>query len=238
MRTLQNIKKGIKYPKLAFTYFWIKLAHVFWLNIPASQFWEDLILSYLIRKEKWFYVDIGANDPCFGNNTYYFYQKGWNGITVEPNKQLYKRISTKRKKGINLNIAVWEKGTLTYYEMDCNGMSTCDREIVDFYETKGHKVINTYETIVMPLNEVLDIHCKNKNIDIMSIDVEGMDMEVLKSNNREKYKPHYIVLETLIYISDDTPWKKDEEQYTQYLKQYGYEKIADTYVNTIYKLNS
>jgi hypothetical protein len=60
-------------------------------------------------------------------------------------------------------------------------------------------------------------------------------MEVLKTNNWDKYKPEYIVLETLEYKTDNTA-KKTNSTFDEYLFERGYEKLADTYINTIYKL--
>jgi FkbM family methyltransferase len=236
MFTISNLKKALQKPKIVVSYLWSEIAYFFGILIPASQFWEDLILNYLIRKKKWFYVDIGANDPCWGNNTYYFYNKWWNGITIEPNRKLFKKIKRYRPKGINLNIAAWSWKSLTYYEIDSHGMSTCDKKVADFYKSKWHIVTNTYNTPVKPLSKIFDMYLQWKTIDILSIDVEWMDMEVLKSNDRSKYKPQYIILETMIYKWDDEPWVKDAEQYTSYLQKYWYLPIADTYVNTIYQL--
>ncbi|MDD4704019.1 MAG: FkbM family methyltransferase [Bacteroidales bacterium] len=50
-----------------------------------------------------------------------------------------------------------------------------------------------------PLSVVLDKHMPKdiKKIDFMSIDVEGLDLEVLESNDWEKYKPTVILIESL-----------------------------------------
>lgn len=236
MLTFENIKKAFKKPKFAFSYLWSKFGYILWLPIPASQFWEDLILNYLIRKDNWFYIDIWANDPCWWNNTCLFYNKWWEWITIEPNKRLAKNIKKYRPMWINLNLGVGKEWILKYYEIDSDGMSTCDKEIADLYIRSGHKITNTYDIEIKTLSNILDMYLDWRHIDILSIDVEGMDMEVLESNNREKYKPDYIVLETMIYKSDDLPWIKDSHRFTDYLKNYWYIPIADTYVNTIYQL--
>lgn len=236
--TSNNLKKAIKKPKIAMGYLWGKIAYNLWLPIPASQFGEDLILNYLIRKENWFYVDIGANDPFFWSNSYLFYNKGWSWITVEPNKQLHKKIQKKRARGINLNVAVGKSGLLSYYEIDSNGMSTCDKDLADYYVSKGHTITNIYETPIVPLSEIFDSYLGWNTIDVLSIDVEWMDMEVLLSNNWEKYKPLYIVLETLIYKWDDEVGARDDKRFTEYLEQYWYTVVADTFINTIYRLTN
>ena len=236
MLSRNNFQKIFQKPKIAASYAWMYLWYRFGLTIPASQFWEDLILSYLIRKNDGFYVDIWANDPFGWNNTYLFYRKGRTGITIEPNKQLFKKLKKYRSRGINLNMAVGLSWSLTYYEIDTNGMSTCDKEIADFYESKGHVITNTYETPVKKLSEIFDTHVKWNKIDLLSVDAEWMDLEILKSNNRDKYKPSYIILETMSYVWDNEIGVKDDKEFTQYLKDYWYKVIADTYINTIYQL--
>ena len=68
----------------------------------------------------------------------------------------------------------------------------------------------------------------------MSIDTEGYDIEVLKSNDWKKFRPHFIILETLEYREKNTG-KKLNDICDKYMSEVGYSKIADTYINTIYE---
>ena len=53
--------------------------------LSFSQEGEDLILNrFLGKKEKGFYVDIGAHDPKRFSNTNIFYERGWTGINIDP----------------------------------------------------------------------------------------------------------------------------------------------------------
>lgn len=141
-----------------------------------------------------------------------------------------------RPKATNLNLAVWWNGILTYYEMDLHGLSTCDRKIMETYTQKWHSLINTYDIKVIWLWSIFDKYLNNwQYIDILSLDVEWMEIDVLESNDREKYKPEYIILETVLYQWQENVWIKNDKKYTDYLKKYWYKVIADTYVNTIYK---
>ena len=121
-----------------------------------------------------------------------------------------------------------------YYEIDTNWLSTCNKEIVENYIRLGHRVTNSYSVPVRKLESIFDEYINWKHIDILSIDVEWMEMEVLESNNWNKYKPSYIILETVVYEGKDSIGTKNDAQYTTYLKQYWYTIIADTYINTIY----
>lgn len=219
--------------------FFYGLLHIWYrlkLPLPSSQFGEDLILNYLIRKPKWLYVDVGANDPWFGSNTYLFYNKWRDGISIEPNKKIYKRIQKYRPRATNIHAAVWNTWSLTYYEIDVNWLSTCSADVARSYEQLWHTIAHSYKVPVKQLGTIFDEYLHGRTIDILSVDVEWMEMDVLSSNNREKYKPHYIILETVVYQGDDKPWTKNNKQYDEYLHQFGYIVIADTYANTIYQL--
>jgi hypothetical protein len=64
-----------------------------------SQFGEDLILSHLFYQldiKKPTYLDIGANEPRYISNTYFFYLKGSRGVLIEPNPFLYKKLKSMR----------------------------------------------------------------------------------------------------------------------------------------------
>jgi hypothetical protein len=74
-----------------------------------SQFGEDLIVARVcanlgVKNPR--YLDIGANDPRFRNNTYYFYLKGARGCCVEPDVRLCARIKRIRPEDICLNIGI------------------------------------------------------------------------------------------------------------------------------------
>ena len=176
------------------------------------------------------------------SNTYYFYKKWRKGITVDPNKKFIKLYKHKRKNDIHLQLWIWkisggESKTLNFSVFDSDGMSTCDNNTVERYKKAWYRVIDNYEVPIWSLEELCDKYAKGKTIDILSIDVEWADMDVLESNNRNKYKPRYIVLETVEYAENwAQTWVKSGEQFNTYLKDKWYEVVADTWINTIYWL--
>ena len=77
--------------------------------ISYAQAGEDLIVSYLLKGLgilKPVYLDIGANDPINGSNTYLFYKNGENGVCIEPDPNLFEHLKNTRKKDACLNIAI------------------------------------------------------------------------------------------------------------------------------------
>lgn len=170
-----------------------------------SQFQEDLLIDMLLNNQKnGYYVDIGANDPFYGNNTQRFYSRGWQGINIEPNLETYKLINENRPNDINLNIAVSENtGDATFYLIgNDSSISTLDYPQAIKMAKMLNLEITSTSTKVMPLAEVLDKHLDKKHIDFMSVDAEGQDLAILKSNNWEKYRPTLVMVESNLETKD------------------------------------
>lgn len=200
-----------------------------------SQTGEDLILNVLLKnKKRGFYVDIGANDPKKFNNTFLFYKNGWSGINIEPNTKkidLFKKI---RKRDLNLNFGVGTaNGDLNFYIFKENTLSTFSKEVANDYVSMDHKILDVKKIKVLSLKTIFDKYLNGRNIDFLSVDTEGNDLDVLNSNDWNKYRPNFLIIETLEYKNDNSG-KKLNDLYDVYLNNLEYEKIADTYINTIY----
>lgn len=182
-------------------------------RISYAQNKEDIILSGFFKgQKKGFYVDVGANHPENLSITKIFYDKGWSGINIEPNKHLHELLRQNRPRDINLNIgAADENGKLTLREYpEGDGLSTFSKAAQASYEkdtseyrknTRSHK---DYEVEVKTLQEVFAEH-KVKLIDFMSIDVEGFEYQVIKGNDWDKYRPRVLCIEANHIVKDWRP---------------------------------
>src|SRR5579862_4112028 len=167
-----------------------------------SQEGEDMvIMSFFEGKKKYkgFYVDVGAHHPYRYSNTLFFYQRGWRGINIEPTPSVMKLFNIFRRKDTNLNIGITDKkDKLTFYcfnEPALNGFSKEHSEELN-RTSKLYKIIKEIEVETYPLADVLDKYLPpGQKIDFLTIDVEGFDLIVLKSNNWAKYKPSFILVE-------------------------------------------
>lgn len=228
MSTIQKILRMITNPLELISY-------LTGINFCYSQTGEDLIFKHIIHKDRWFYIDIGANHPIHYNNTYMLYKKWRRGINIEPNKSLIKKFKLLRRWDRNLQFACGSGEKLTFYHFSPSTLSTCDKKLVTKYQEMWHTLIDTYNVPVITLKSIFEEYVPMwKDVDILSIDVEWYDLEVLKTNDRTMYRPHYVVLETIEY-STDGGWKKLNPIYDPLFMQWWYEKIADTYINTIYR---
>lgn len=197
-----------------------------------SQLGEDLIVSFFLPGlKKGSYVDIGANNPVYLNNTYLFYKKGWSGLCIEPNSLECKLIRQVRPRDQVLNIGLGAKaGEMDFYILNPDTLSTFSSSEAERMKGLGHKIAEVRKVPVKTLAQVLEEF--NRPVDLLTIDTEGMDLEILKSNNWEKYRPKIIIAETIDYHGNRG--ERTNKLYDEFLSQQGYIKLADTHINGIY----
>lgn len=239
---IRNILKKYRIygPKKFLRYLILELFRVFyWTKIRKSysQRREDLIIDRLLGyKKKGFYVDVGAYDPNRFSNTKRFYDRGWRGINIEPSKNNYLKFKKHREDDINLNIGVAsEEGKLTFFSIIPDTLSTFSVEEAKRYQEQGFELDSKKHIEVECLEGILDKYAENKQIDFMSIDTEGYDMEILKSNNWSKYRPKIICIESASYDQNDKDSGLKGKEHELFLESVGYEKIYNSGLNCIYR---
>jgi FkbM family methyltransferase len=185
-----------------------------------SESGEDMIINKILNKvERGFYVDVGANNPKELSNTHFFYRKGWTGINIDAMPGSMKKFNRIRPRDINLEIPISDKNEmLTFYMFKWSAHNSFDEKIAIKREKK---LIGTKELQTEKLAFVLDKHVKNRKIDFMTIDVEGLDFRVLKSNDWIKYRPKLIVVELFGRDVDVVP----DNEITKFLTEQGYKLL-------------
>lgn len=183
------------------------------IRISYAQNREDIILdAFFDDVKEGFYIDVGANHPENDSVTKIFYDKGWSGVNLEPNRELYRQLLSERPRDINLNIGVSDKpGKLNFREYANHGLSTFSGTMHQEYEGDKDQLPNSstgefseYEVEVQTLKEICHIH-KIKHIHFLKIDVEGLEYEVLAGNDWEKNRPEVICIEANHIIKDWRP---------------------------------
>lgn len=205
-----------------------------WQQRSWSQEGEDQILRRIFERQKLgFYVDVGAHHPVRFSNTYLFYRLGWSGINIDAMPGSMQAFREVRPRDINLELGVGleavEKEYYIFNEPALNGFSkqlSMEREV-------GHdiyKIIDVKKIKIEPLEQILDSNLKyGQSIDFMSVDVEGLDFEVLRSNNWNKYKPRYVLVEILGSTLQDVGC----HDISHFMIRNGYEIYAKC-VNTVF----
>ena len=222
---LYGFKRSIKYI--------IKdLFNILWMQTFCNSFsqkGEDLIIDKLLGfKSNGIYVDIGAHHPTRFSNTKRFYNRGWRGINIDSNPDLIKKFEVERERDINLSLGVGGKnGRLTFYEFFPSTLSTFSEEETERYLKQGYKLISKRQVSVKTLSSVLEKYFASRNIDFLSIDTEGMDLEILQSNNWKKYKPYVICTEN----------HGNSASITGYLETQGYQLKYNNGLNSIFSVS-
>ena len=208
------------------------------MDVSYSQCGEDRIIAFLCGNmgiARPTYLDVGANDPIKLSNTYLFYRFGCRGVCVEPNPLLHDKFLITRPNDVCLNLGVGPEtqGSMPFYQFgaEASGLSTFSRTHADensrFY---SHVVERTIQVPVKSINSILDEYFDSPP-DLLSIDVEGLDLDILKSVNFEVHRPKIICAETILH-SDGGSVK--DEALINFLLSVGYFVYGDTYVNSIF----
>jgi FkbM family methyltransferase len=203
-----------------------------------SQSGEDvivrLIFDYLQVKQPT-YLDIGAWLPDAGNNTYLFYtaMRG-RGVLVEPNVAMTPELRSVRPGDIVLNvgIGVTEQSEADFYCMTIDQWNTFDKEEAERRANapgSKAKIEKIVKVPLVPINKVIEDHLGGKAPDFISIDVEGLDVAIMKTLDYQRFRPKVICAETLKALSFEM-----EPEMTEFLAQQGYVARAETFPNTIY----
>lgn len=179
----------------------VDLKNSFWgqyRQTHYSQFGEDVIVAALLREKNGFFVDVGANHPRRYSNTFLLYRRGWRGINIDPNAEAMRSFERSRPHDINLTAGVARtKSSLTFYRFSDPAYNTFSKEAADSASSKSWLApLPSQEIEVYPLAELLRRHVPHgTRIDFLSVDVEGLDLEVLESNDWETFAPRVIAVE-------------------------------------------
>ncbi|SFD48782.1 methyltransferase, FkbM family [Pseudomonas straminea] len=205
-----------------------------WFGKSWSQEGEDRILERIFEgKTSGFYIDVGAHHPMRFSNTYLFYKKGWCGINIDAMPGSMRSFQKFRSRDINIEAGVGlSECELDYYifnEPALNGFSS-ELSSARNVEDSSYKIIRTEKVKVLTLCQILEANCsEGQLIDFMSVDVEGLDLDVLSSNDWERFRPVYVLAELL--ESDFT--EIDRDKVVLLMRSKGYKVFAKC-VNTVF----
>jgi FkbM family methyltransferase len=156
-----------------------------------SQFGEDVVLWNMLKcKSHGFYLDCGAFDPYIYSNTARFYDAGWTGINIEPQRERWEIFQKLRPRDINLCEVVSDsKDDVEFFECSVPTMSGIGNSKSS--KLSGSNVRRT----PVSLAKIIKEYGGGRKIDFMSIDCEGHDLSVLRSNDWSGNQPTYVVVE-------------------------------------------
>lgn len=142
-----------------------------------SQYGEDVIMRPFLKGKEGFYVDVGCYHPMLYSNTYKLYRQGWKGIVIDPNYRLKKLFSVFRPRDTFIHAGVGAPSERVYFEFSDGAYNTFDAHTAEGYKKKT-TLVASYP---VPIRSLKDILSGVERIDFLTVDVEGMDLEVLQS---------------------------------------------------------
>jgi FkbM family methyltransferase len=207
-------------------------------RISFAQQGEDLIVFNLLHHDFKIdspsYLDIGAGDPILSNNTYLLYTTGGHGVLVEPNPTLVEKIRKTRPNDavMAVGVGVSDAKEADYYVIrDRWPLNTFSTDAVAEYRRRSN-VDPVEKVLKMPLvsvNHIIEQHFPSGAPDYLSIDVEGLDFDILRTLDFTKHRPAVICAET------KGPFVAHEDtEIAKFLKRRGYIIAAGSLYNTIF----
>lgn len=200
-----------------------------------SQCGEDLIVQYIFNLRgitKPTYLDIGANHPFNISNTALLYQNGSRGINIEANPHLFDSFIKYRPEDINLNVGVGtNEDDLDLFIMQDHTLSTFSEEECNQLQEFGKQLKEIKRIKVLPIYTILNEYSNNNTPDFLSLDVEGLDLAILKSIDFQKLSPKIICVEAAEYSPIGAGERKNE--LIDFLVSKNYYEYANTNLNAI-----
>ena len=216
-------------------------AHARATEIPGeqrsyAQCGEDLvvagILGYLGVSDV-SYLDIGAYDPIVINNTYLLYQKGFKGVLVEPNPVMCEKLRRVRPDDTTLaaGIGVSDVREADFYNMSDPSWNTFSKEEAEHQVKVTNGEIYIEKVTKMPLLEINGVMAEHFGgaPTFVSIDAEGIHLDLLQAIDYERYRPMVICVETL--ISGTT---RKTPEVAEFMTSQGYVERGGSFVNGIF----
>jgi len=204
-------------------------------GVYFSQFGEDVVLwHYLQHVKGGFYVDVGAHDPYRFSNTYLLYKyRGWSGINIDLDERSVRAFAGSRPTDTNLQIGVSDYvGALSATRFADGAINSADSQMLARHGKQ--KVLGVSEIAVTTLAAVLGTHIPpdRQCVDLLSIDVEGLDLAVLSGNDWARFRPRYIAVED----HKMNLAKAEQSEIFQFLDAKGYRLKSHLVVTSIYLL--
>ena len=194
---------------------------------------EDFLLKYFNNKNNGILIDIGAADGKTNSNSRYLLEfLNWSGILIEPHPEYYKLLFDLYNGNNNIklyNIGIYNKEVvLPFYRFG----TVEEGQVSTFSESfktrvEGHHDNKYSESINIECNTIANILKQNNlfDIDFMTLDCEGLDMEVLDSNEWDTFRPKLICIEHSM----------DKTTLSNFMSSKNYIKIHETIGNSFYE---
>jgi FkbM family methyltransferase len=188
---------------------------------------EDFLLKWWLPEKSGTFIDIGAGEPMRGSNTYAFYKLGWKGILVEPISENCKLLAYLRPRDQVLQLLVGNQNShVDFYEFDPYQCSTTVLSVAEDLLHKSVRLKSVSRVLILPMSDFAP-EMDPLEPTLLSIDVEGADLEVLESNDWSRTRPRVICVEEL-------PDSMVDGAIEKLLAKQNYKRVTYTGLSSIY----
>lgn len=197
-----------------------------------SQLGEDQVIMKFVPEGEGSFLDIGAGHPVRGSNTFQLYRRGWRGLAVDPLNSRLNQFKLWRKNDSFKLAAVGSQASIReFFHLFPEEYSTFDEIRAKFLVESGlAEICGTYQIPIVPVSS-WELSTMPMNPFVLSLDIEGYDLEVLKSLNWSRFAPRVICVEEIekARVSETESFLVDH----RYSKVWRYE-ISAIYVHRDY----
>jgi dTDP-4-dehydrorhamnose reductase len=188
---------------------------------------QDQILEAIFRNVLiGFYLEVGANHPVMSSNTLGLYLKGWSGLCIDGNAAFRPAWSEYRPRDRFMDLLVSD--VVREVEFVCfpdDTMNTINSETASRYQGKFvRNEVRSEKRLTTTLNSICEQYLHGREIHLLSIDVEGEDLNVLKGVDLKRFLPGVLLIETKGFSFS----LAIEHEIVSYLYEFGYRMIAKT----------
>lgn len=191
---------------------------------------DKYIAQYFPEGYKGTCIEVGMGEPVNGSNTYWFEQRGWGCLCIEPNIKYCRQARNIRRKVENVACGAedLDNQPFTIINIVNNNESAISSLKIDDRLIQDHKNLINYAITksinVRKLDTVLEQHPWITDIDFISIDTENTELDVIKGFNINRWRPKLLIIEN----------NYDDPSIGEYLKSFGYIREKRIEVNDFY----
>ncbi len=183
---------------------------------------HELVWQFFDQRTNGLFVDVGANDPKLGSQSWFLEQQGWGGILVEPQSALCERLRQERPRSRVFQVACGAPGhpaEMLLHIAQRNSKSSLVKNLVE----PGTTYVKAEPVKLRTLDAVLQ-EAGPPRLDFVSIDVEGTQLDVLRGFSLSRHRPALLLIEDHLH----------HLQVHRYLRGQGYRLVKRTGLNNWY----
>jgi FkbM family methyltransferase len=191
-----------------------------------SQFGEDQFLARRFAAQpEGFYVDVGAFHPFSWSNTCLLYRRGWRGLNIEPDPEAISLFERHRPRDLNVQLAVSSTPGEARFARS-GEYAGIENEHYLWPDRDAPRIVVATQPLAAILEERLP---PGQQIDLLDVDCEGLDLDVLQSNDWQRFRPTVVFAEAHDHDS--------AARITSLMLSVGYRHVTQFHLTLVFEAN-